>query len=112
MRSYLLGLLLSFAAAAQAEVLEIEELPQLDRAVSNNAVALVSTDHGAYLYSFLGLQGGKTWQDITSAAAVLEPGADRWISLAPVPGESGRLASSAVNVAGYARIWSFRRDFR
>jgi len=86
-------------------MIEIETMPSLDPAVSNNAVALVSTDQGVYLYSFLGLHGGKTWQDITSAAAVLKPGAGRWAALAPVPGKAGRLASSAVDVAGAA--WLF-----
>ena len=70
MRFYLFGLPVSLAAATHSEVLEIEELPSLYHAVSNNAVTLVSTGQGVDLCSFLGLWSGKTWQDITSVATI------------------------------------------
>jgi len=98
-------LLLVSPAVSDAGPIQPESLPPLNRAVSNNAVALVSTDKGNYLYSFLGLGGGKTWQDITSAAFVLEPGAKNWTELEPVPGKAGRLAASAVSLGGAA--WLF-----
>jgi N-acetylneuraminic acid mutarotase len=88
-----------------AQSIQTEPLPALNQAVSNNAVTLVSTGEGDYLYSFLGLGSGKTWRDISSAAAVLNPGATRWTELKPVPGASGRLAASAVTAAGAA--WLF-----
>jgi len=93
------------AGVVKAASIETQALPSLDKAISNNAVTLVKTKEGVYLYSFLGLGGGKTWQDISSEALVLEPGATGWTELAPVPGKSGRLAASAVTVAGAA--WLF-----
>ena len=88
-----------------AELIQTESLPTLRHPVSNNAVTLVSTEEGIYLYSFLGLGSGKTWQDITSNAVVLNPGAENWTELEPVPGESGRLAASAVSASQAA--WLF-----
>jgi N-acetylneuraminic acid mutarotase len=85
--------------------IKIETLPALPQPVSNNAVTLVSTTQGDYLYSFLGLGSGKTWRDISSGAAVLNPGATTWTELEPVPGAVGRLAASAVSAAGAA--WLF-----
>ena len=91
--------------SAMAQSIVIEPLPALQHPVSNNAVTLVETEEGIYLYSFLGLGSGKTSQDITSAAFVLNPGATNWTALAPVPGEAGRLAASAVTAGGVA--WLF-----
>ena len=88
-----------------AQMIAVESLPGLPKAASNNAVTLVENGDDVYLYSFLGLGSGKTWQDITSAAFVLNPGASRWTALAPVPGEQGKLAASAVSAAGAA--WLF-----
>ncbi len=93
------------AADAIAQPLAVEPLPPLHQAVSNNAVTLVESEQGVYLYSFLGLGSGKTWQDISSSAFVLNPGASSWTELAPVPGKSGKLAASAVSASGAA--WLF-----
>lgn len=93
------------AESFETESIDSETLPPLPQPVSNNAVALVSTAEGDYLYSFLGLGAAKTWQDISNAAAVLQPGAKHWTTLPPVPGKSGRLAASAVSTAGAA--WLF-----
>jgi len=87
-----------------AAPVETESLPPLPKAVSNNAVTLVSTDKGVYLYSFLGLGNGKTWQDIVPDAMVLNPGDKTWTELKPVPG-AGRLAAAAVTAGGAA--WLF-----
>ena len=106
MRLVVFGLAVLLAALdVVAGSIKIETLPTLPRPVSNNAVALVSTAQGDYLYSFLGLGSGKTWQDISSGAAVLNPGATTWTELEPVPGAEGRLAASAVSAAGAA--WLF-----
>jgi len=93
------------AADVLAQAITVEPFPPLQRAVSNNAVALVESGQGVYLYSFLGLGSGKTWQDISPAAFVLNPGATSWTELAPAPGTSGRLAASAVSASGAA--WLF-----
>ncbi len=105
MRRPILGLALFLTCVVTwAGVIETEPLPGLNRSVSNNAVALVNTPEGVYLYSFLGLGSGKTWQDISAGASVLSPGAKTWKDLAAVPGP-GRLAASAVSVGGAA--WLF-----
>ena len=59
MARILAGMLILFAAlAVQADSIEVRPLPSLNQPVSNNAVTLVSTDQGDYLYSFLGLGEG------------------------------------------------------
>ena len=70
---------LLWAVDVCAQPIQTEPLPALPRPVSNNAVALVSTGEGDFLYSFLGLGSGKTWQDISSAASVLNPGAKDFV---------------------------------
>lgn len=106
MRLALVGLLMLLAVGqVAAEISDMQTLAPLIQPVSNNAVTLVEAEDGPYLYSFLGLGGGKTWQDISSGAAVLKPGSDNWTELEPVPGKAGRLAASAVSAGGAA--WLF-----
>lgn len=101
----LFGLLVFFSNTCSADEIKIEKLAALNQPVSNNAVALIASAEGPYLYSFLGLGSGKSWKDTLSHAAVLKPAADKWEALPPVPGPSGRLAASAVNVGG--AVWLF-----
>ena len=106
MNSKLVGpLLLLMALSVSADSIISEQLSSLNQPVSNNAVTLVSTGEGVYVYSFLGLGKGKTWQDISSGATVLGPNAESWRKLADVPGDAGRLAASAVTVGMSA--WVF-----
>jgi N-acetylneuraminic acid mutarotase len=101
-----ISLLILFAVGqVAAEVIVTEALPGLNQPASNNAVTLVAAEDGPYLYSFLGLGGGKTWQEISSGAAVLKPGVQSWTELEPVPGNAGRLAASAISAGGAA--WLF-----
>lgn len=69
-------------------------------AISNNAVAIIEEADGFRLYSFMGLNAGKTWRDISRQAFEYDSGTGRWSELPPVPVESGRLASIAAAVAG------------
>lgn len=106
MKLLILGVMTLLAALdVDAEPIKTVVMPALTQPVSNNAVTLVSTEEGVYLYSFLGLGSGKTWQDISSAAMVLNPGAKTWVELESAPGVPGRLAASAVGAAGAA--WLF-----
>jgi N-acetylneuraminic acid mutarotase len=100
-----LGLAFGVAITSSAGDIEVEKLPSLAQAVSNNAVALINSPQGTYLYSFLGLGTGKTFKDARSSATVLKPGAEKWQALPDVPGGSGRLAASAVSVGG--AVWLF-----
>lgn len=101
----LVGLFIFLANTSSAGEIKIEKLPSLDQPASNNAVALIGSPEGPYLYSFLGLGSGKSWNDAGSHASVLKPAADKWEVLPPVPGSSGRLAASAVTVGGV--VWLF-----
>lgn len=87
------------------EVLPVERLPGLPMPVSNNAVATVPSPNGPVLFSFMGLQQGKTHADTTLAAFRLEPGADAWHQLVDVPGQEGRLAGIAATVGGQIYIF-------
>lgn len=104
---YALLLILLTSASVMAQPIAVEPLPGLKHAVSNNAVTLVEGPDGDYLFSFLGLGSDKTWQDISNAAFVLNPGATSWKELdwAEPETKPGRLAASAVSTAGAA--WLF-----
>ncbi|MBT8132332.1 MAG: galactose oxidase [Gammaproteobacteria bacterium] len=91
---------ITIALTALLAVAQASELPDLPLAVSNNAVAAVELDDGVHIVSAMGLLAGKTWRDTTSRAWHLAPGSPQWRELAPVPGPAGRLAASAVGVAG------------
>ena len=78
-------------------VYRTESLASLPVALSNNAVAAVDHQSGVTLYSFLGLESGKSFRDVTSKAYRLAPASDRWQSI-PAPPGPGRLAATAVAV--------------
>ncbi len=93
-------------------------LADLPFPVSNNAVAVSRSGDRTLLFSFLGLGPGKTWQDTRSDAWMLEPGPDTdmarieaepasisWKRLPDVPGPGGRLAATAVAVAGKVYVF-------
>lgn len=75
--------------------IETDNIPE---PVANNAVALAEKNGVPHLYSFSGLGAGKTWQDVHSYAYALNLKDGKWLSLDPVPGATGRLASMAVTV--------------
>lgn len=101
--------LLGAAGFAEEGRLVEETLPALPQAVSNNAVALRIGDDGIHLYSMLGLKAGKTWQDTSSEAmhySSEKGGADgAWHKINAIPGGKGRLAASAVAVAGEVYVF-------
>jgi len=79
--------------------------PPLPHAMSNNAVAGYRGADGYHLFSFMGLSGGRSWQDITSEAWHLPPDSETWQRLADVPGDKGRLAGTAATVAGQVYVF-------
>jgi len=96
----LLGLFCALVSAAEAP-LRVERLPAMPAAVSNNAVALVQQQEGGpLLITAAGLTAGKSWRDTTDQAWRTDGVGRAWTALARVPGGQGRLASSAVAVAG------------
>ena len=71
--------------------------------ISNNAVALAGDE--PTLYSFNGLKSGKNWQDTSRSAFACIIRTKTCEEIAPVPVSEGRLASSAVTVAGKIYIF-------
>ncbi|SMO84721.1 Kelch repeat-containing protein [Gracilimonas mengyeensis] len=100
-------LLLSFLIVAvaceqtsqQVSLTWSEEEP-LPKAISNNAVAAAQVDGDWFLYSFLGLEEGKTFDDISHYAARYDVSAGVWQKIPGVPDSVGRLASTAEYVNG------------
>lgn len=74
--------------------------PALPVAISNNAVAGIETKSGLELFTFMGIESGRTRSDITSSAWHLPANGQTWTALADVPGQEGRLASAAVAANG------------
>lgn len=75
-----------------------EELSPLPEAVTNNAVAVAEVNGTVFIYSFMGLSVGKTFRDVHSKAFKYNAALDEWERIADVPGDSGRLAGTAVTV--------------
>ncbi len=78
--------------------------PDLPKAVTNNAVALLDLGDRKLVFSMMGLGSKKTYDDITSSAYVLDTKNQPWHSLPPLPG-LGRVASTAQGVDG--RVYLF-----
>lgn len=68
--------------------------------ITNNAVAYGDGKDGPALYSFLGLEAGKTHKDVSRKAFACALESRKCRILGDVPVEQGRLASIAVNVGG------------
>ena len=84
-------------------------LPHLPIPITNNAVASLNNNGIVEVYSFLGLEKGKTWQDTSRSAFRLRMGrrgfeGAKWVRLKDVPVPQGRLASVAVAVNGKVYI--------
>ncbi|MEP3224779.1 MAG: kelch repeat-containing protein [Parasphingorhabdus sp.] len=78
---------------------------ELPMPMSNNAVAAAEGPDGPTLYSFNGLQAGKTWQDTSNAAFACIISIKQCEEIAAVPVDQGRLASAAVTIAGKIYIF-------
>jgi hypothetical protein len=66
--------------------------------LSNNAVAAAKVNKRLVVFSFMGIGAQKTWNAISNQAFGLDTETGKWSEVRPVPGPSGRLASSAVTV--------------
>ena len=102
------GMLLTLTGCEQSP--QPESLSQvadftLPEPISNNAVAVVEGPDGPTLYSFNGLKAGKSWKDTSNVAYACVIATKTCKTIAPVPVPGGRLASSAVTVAGKIYIF-------
>jgi N-acetylneuraminic acid mutarotase len=82
--------LMQWARIAESQV------PPLPVPLSNNAVASLKIGKHEVLFSFMGIGAKKTWNSITNAAYMLDPGSETWTELRPVPGPAGRIGASAI----------------
>lgn len=91
-------------AGGDVKSIGVQVLPEMPVPITNNAVALLPSAEGFSIYSFLGLESGKTWADTSLRAmrytAGPDAGSGSWSTLEPVPGEHGRLAASAIAAGG------------
>lgn len=93
--------LVSYCTQAPKEVsLSWGTADTLSVAVSNNAVASANVGETTYLYSFMGLKGGTSTENISSYATRFNISAENWEEIPAVPGNKGRLGSTAQNVNG------------
>ncbi len=108
LKSAILALLLTCSGGRLVQAAgpsQIEGLANLPVPISNNAVALRPRGGGYEIVSALGLEFGKTWQDASSKAFRYASQTGQWESIQPVPGPAGRLAASAVTVAGEVYVF-------
>ncbi len=87
---------IDFIVDSATKLVPSEYLSDLPIAISNNAVSSVEVNNSSRLYSFLGLEAGKTWSDVSKKVFRFSNG--QWEQLADAPVEQGRLASVAVTV--------------
>jgi N-acetylneuraminic acid mutarotase len=74
--------------------------PSLPEPVTNQVVAVAESAGREHIVSLLGLGPGKTWRDLRSGGYVHVVGTDGWEALPDVPDGQGRLAATAVSLAG------------
>lgn len=90
---------------AAALALTTAPVPPLPLPLSNNAVAAMARPDGFALYSFFGLEAGKTWRDISRRAYGYDSASGRWHALPTMPVAQGRLASVAATAGGQVYLF-------
>jgi N-acetylneuraminic acid mutarotase len=98
-------LLVSCQQSTKQVQLDWSETQALPIAISNNAVASAMVDGDPFLYTFLGLKKGKTYQDESDFAARYNVKTGVWEEIPGVPDGIGRLASTAENANGHIYIF-------
>ncbi len=82
-----------------------ENAPELPMRISNNAVASLVINDTCFVFSFMGIDSTKIWSGITRNAYRLNTTTGVWSSIAPVPGNVGRIAASAQGLHGKVYIF-------
>lgn len=110
--SLIIPLLLFSVSCAQQEntepasvSIEWSEAAELPVAITNNAVAAADVNGKTQLFTFLGLQKGKTFNDVSTYAATYDIDAGLWKRIPSVPDSVGRLASTAQTAGGNVYIF-------
>jgi N-acetylneuraminic acid mutarotase len=73
-------------------------LDPLPAPVSNNAVAILHSEYGTKIFSFMGVGPKKTWDAVTTGAYQMDLARGKWEEKRTVPGVVGRLAATAVGL--------------
>ncbi|WP_103666155.1 Kelch repeat-containing protein [Gracilimonas amylolytica] len=98
-------LAVSCQQAPKQATLEWEEAAPLPIEISNNAIASATVDGVPYIYSFSGLEKGKTYSDVSDFAARYNANENIWEEIPGVPDKIGRLGSTAETVNGNIYIF-------
>lgn len=75
------------------------------QAISNNAVSAVEVEGEWYVYTFLGLEAGKTFKDVSNFAARYNVSDQSWEEIEGVPDQTGRLASTSEVAGGHIYLF-------
>lgn len=103
--SFLILFVASCSKAPQEVTLQWSEAEPLPVEITNNAVASAQINGEWHLFTFLGLEKGKTHEDLNNFTAQYNTGTETWETLPGVPDDVGRIASSAEYVNGYIYIF-------
>lgn len=88
-----------------AQQLQHNPLPPLPLQVTNNAVTTVTVAGTEFIISFAGLAVGKKHSDTLDLTFVFDSRRGQWSRAEPLPGDVGRLASTAVAVGHLAYVF-------
>ena len=88
-----------------AGAIDVEMLPAMPEAVSNNAVAVLNVDGDPAILSLMGLATARTPAAIHNRAWAYSPRSGLWSPIPDVPGGAGRLAAVAATAGG--AVWLF-----
>ncbi len=80
------------------EIVPVKKLASLPVPMTNNATTILQSGNAVTLFSFKGLQQGKSWQDTSLESFSLSLGDKNWDKLASVPGNIGELAATAITL--------------
>ena len=110
MKYLTITLLFVLAAAAAADqgglqLIGSKSMPPLPDPVTNNAVVSVMGNGREFVISFAGLGPGKSHDDTHAKTYVFDSADGIWRKAAPIPGDVGRLAATAVAVGERAFVF-------
>jgi len=83
----------------------LDSVPPLPEPVTNNAVVSVTAQDREFIISFAGLGSGKQPGDTHAKTFVYDDTVGAWREAAPIPGQVGRLAATAVAVGESAFVF-------
>ncbi len=96
---YFFGIPVLLVAACTSQV-KIRELAEMPMAITNHAIASVEVGGKDYVYTFGGLEAGKTYSDITLRSFKYDVSENIWSEIAALPDTMGKVAAAASTVAG------------